>query len=139
SQRDKQIHLCCLLRRRTRHHGRANLLRGIPCMAEVKDFHGALITEACTLLERLVNNTECGLDERVLARAKLKSWGQGNEFACCRIHDTASPRANRIEYSAWDESELPALKEERVVASQQMCANDLDVPMSHVRSAVTRL
>src|SRR2546423_368241 len=89
--------------------------------------HAALRTEACLLLESLANDADRSIDERVLAWAKLKSWGQGKEFAVCRIGDLAAPRANVIQLPAWNPEELEAVQKEFVVASQQQCADDLDV------------
>jgi DNA-binding Lrp family transcriptional regulator len=40
---------------------------------------------------------------------------------------------------AWDQKGLEAVQKEFVVASQQQCADDLDVEVSLVRSAAARL
>jgi len=107
--------------------------------AEPEDVHAALRTEACLLLESLANDADHSIDEPVLAWTKLKSWGQGKAFAICRKGDLAAPRANVIQLPAWDQKGLEAVQKKFVVASQQQCADDLDVEVSLVRSAAACL
>jgi hypothetical protein len=101
--------------------------------------------EACLILEDIANNTDIGIDERVLAWAKLKAWGHGREFACCHVRDLRAPRARAIVYPGWaitpeqEKEHIVAIKDELVVASQQQCAFDLDIPVQRVHAAVSRL
>src|ERR1035437_5401018 len=90
----------------------------------------SLETEARRILEDIASNADFGTDERVLAWAKLKAWGHGREFACCHVTDLKKPgRADVI---------VPVV-DELIVASQQQCADELDIPLHRVRAAASRL
>ena len=82
---------------------------------------------------------EEGTDERVLAWAKLKAWGNGQELACCHARDLKPDRANVIVLHYWTKEQLAAIWDELVVARQQQCADELDVPLHDVRAATSRL
>jgi hypothetical protein len=90
-------------------------------------------TEARRILEAIASNAHFGTDERVLAWAKLKAWGNDREFACCHVRDLKPDRADVIVLHYWTKEELAAIWDELVVASQQQCAYELDVPLHRVR------
>lgn len=96
-------------------------------------------TEARRILEDIASNADLGTDERVLAWAKLKAWGHGRKFACCHLRDLEPARANVIVLHHWTKEELAAIWDDLVVASQQQCADELDVQLHHVRAAASRL
>ncbi len=99
----------------------------------------SLETEARRILEDITSNADLGTDERVLAWAKLKAWGHGRKFACCHVRDLKTDRANVIVLNHWTKEGLAAIWDDLVVASQQQCADELDVPLRLVRAAASRL
>lgn len=91
------------------------------------------------ILEDIVANANLAIDERVLAWVKLKSWGRGQEFACCRVCDLNRDRAEVTVFRCWKKEQIPAALNELVVAGQRQCADELHVPLSHVKASVKRL
>jgi len=96
-------------------------------------------TEARRILEDIASNSDFGTDDRVLAWAKLKAWGNGQEFACCHVRNLKPDRADVIVLDYWTKEQLATIWDELVVASQQQCAGELDVPLHRVRAAASRL
>jgi hypothetical protein len=105
----------------------------------------------CRILEDIAHNPDIDMGRRVLAWAWLKSWGNGQEFACCRVGDLTSPLGAPVLLYTWrfrSEDDL-------IAASQQQCATDLEnwnwranpdaeiqdamVTVNRVRAAVNRL
>jgi hypothetical protein len=99
----------------------------------------SLEPEERSILEDIVSDADLGTDQRVLAWAKLKSWGHGREFACCHVRDLKRDRADVTVLPCWTKERIPAILDELVVASQQQCADELDVPLDRVRAAASRL
>lgn len=100
--------------------------------------------KARRILEEIASKANLGTDERVIAWAKLKAWGHGREFACCRVRDLQAPRAEIVVFPICcleenREREIAKFEDELVVANQQQCAFDLDVPVGRVRAAMARL
>jgi hypothetical protein len=66
---------------------------GINC-SKVLEAKSQLRPKARRILEDIANNADLALDERVLAWAKLKAWGYGQDLACCRVLDLQAPWGN---------------------------------------------
>jgi hypothetical protein len=99
----------------------------------------SLEAEERRILEDIVRNADFDTDQRVLAWAKLKSWGHGRKLACCQVRHLKRDRADVTVLPCFTKEQIPATLEEFVVASQQQCAAELDVPQSRVRAAASRL
>jgi hypothetical protein len=98
--------------------------------------------EACRLFEDIARNTNLDTDERVLAWAKLKAWGNGRRYACCRVGDAKPERAVQfiVPLGAYlDDERHEAFLNTLIVATQQQCAVELDIPLRRVRTAMVHL
>jgi len=99
----------------------------------------SLKPKECRILEDIAGNANRAIDERVLAWVKLRSLGRGQEFACCRVRDLNRDRSNVTVLPCWEKEQIPVALNELVVASQRQCADELHIPLSHVKASVKRL